>query len=57
MVKVRKHSSKQLSTTTTSKNEVDIILKGGRSGSVEECLTGDRGAAGSNLTSVTALCP
>ena len=27
-----------------------------RSGSVVECLTGDRGAAGSSLTSVTALC-
>ena len=26
-----------------------------RSGSVERCLTGDRGAAGSSLTSVTAL--
>ena len=26
-----------------------------RSGSVVECLTGDRGAAGSNLTSVTVL--
>ena len=28
-----------------------------RSGSVVECLTQDRGAAGSNLTSVTVLCP
>ena len=28
---------------------------GGRSGSVVECLTRDRGAAGSSLTSVTAL--
>ena len=28
-----------------------------RSGSVVECLTRDRGAAGSNLTGVTALCP
>ena len=27
------------------------------SGSVVECLTGDGGAAGSSLTSVTALCP
>ena len=26
-------------------------------GSVVDCLTRDRGAAGSNLTSVTALCP
>ena len=24
---------------------------------MEECLTGDRGAAGSSLTGVTALCP
>ena len=28
-----------------------------RSGSVIECLTRDRGAAGSSLTVVTALCP
>ena len=28
-----------------------------RSGSVVECLTQDRGAEGSNLTGVTALCP
>ena len=28
-----------------------------RSGSVVECLTGDRGTAGSSLTGVTALCP
>ena len=28
-----------------------------RSGLVVECLTKDRGAAGSSLTSVTALCP
>ena len=28
-----------------------------RSGSVVECLTGDRGASGSSLTGVTALCP
>ena len=27
------------------------------SGSVVECLTQDRGAKGSNLTSVTVLCP
>ena len=27
-----------------------------RSGSVVECLTRERGAAGSSLTSVTALC-
>ena len=27
------------------------------SGSVVECLTGDRGAAGSSLTGVTVLCP
>ena len=30
---------------------------GERSGSVVECLTRDRGAAGSSLTGVTALCP
>ena len=28
-----------------------------RSGSVVECLTRDRGAAGSSITGVTALCP
>ena len=28
-----------------------------RSGSVVECLTRDRGATGSSLTSITALCP
>ena len=28
-----------------------------RSGSVVECLTGDRGATGLSLTGVTALCP
>ena len=28
-----------------------------RSGSVVECLTPDRGAAGSSLTGATALCP
>ena len=27
------------------------------SGSVVECLTPDRGAAGSSLTSITVLCP
>ena len=32
-------------------------LSGERSGLVVECLTRDRGAAGSNLTGVTALCP
>ena len=30
---------------------------GERSGSVEECLTRDRRAAGSSLTGVTVLCP
>ena len=28
-----------------------------RSGSVIDCLTPDRGAAGSSLTSITVLCP
>ena len=28
-----------------------------RSGSVVECLTRDRGAAGSSLTDIIALCP
>ena len=28
-----------------------------RSGTVVECLTGDRGAAGSSLTGVSVLCP
>ena len=36
-----------------------IIIRSGWecSGSVVECLTWDRGAAGSSLTSITALCP
>ena len=28
-----------------------------RSGSVVECMAQERGAAGSSLTSITALCP
>ena len=36
------------------KNIYNLIFRE-RSGSVVECLTGDRGVAGSNLTSVTAL--
>ena len=31
------------------------VYNGERSGSVVECLTGDRGAAGSSLTGVTVL--
>ena len=34
-----------------------LALSWERSGSVIECLTRGRGAAGSSLTSVTALCP
>ena len=34
-----------------------LALSWERSGSVVECLTRGRGAAGSSLTSVTALCP
>ena len=33
------------------------IIHGERSGLVVECLTRDRGSAGSSLTGVTALCP
>ena len=33
------------------------LLNRVRSGSVVECLTRDRRAAGSSLTGVTALCP
>ena len=38
---------------------LDLITKlsGERSGSVVECLTRDRGAAGLSLTGVIALCP
>ena len=32
-------------------------LRRERSGSVVECLTQDRGVAGSSLNSITALCP
>ena len=35
---------------------VYLLLRKG-SGSVEECLTWDRGAAGSSLTDITELCP
>ena len=35
----------------------ETILYRERSGSVVECLTQDRGAAGSSFTGVTALCP
>ena len=34
-----------------------IYVKGEGSGSVIECLTRDREAAGSSLTGVTAMCP
>ena len=37
--------------------EFTIKYGGERSGSVVECLTPDGGVAGSNLTSITALCP
>ena len=47
-----------------SQSDVNIIITSictfhmlERSGSVEECLTRDRGTAGSSLTGVTALCP
>ena len=36
---------------------LDTRLRGERSGSVVECLTRDRGAAGSSLTGVTVFCP
>ena len=42
-------------------NNVQLVIKEGAykecSGSVVECLTGDRGAAGSSLTGVTVLFP
>ena len=38
------------------RHKVRILYREG-SGSVVECLTPDRGAAGSSLTDVTALCP
>ena len=40
--------------------DIDSVTTGQtreRSASVVECLTRDRGAAGSSLTGVTALCP
>ena len=41
----------------TVKNWLSLTIARERSGSVVECLTQDRGAAGSSLTGVTALCP
>ena len=38
-----------------SRSEDDLLWE--RSGSLVECLTRDRGASGSSLTGVTALCP
>ena len=37
--------------------QTTIFQDGERRGSVVECLSRDPGASGSNLTSVTALCP
>ena len=42
--------------TKTNKNKQTKIVRE-HSGSVVECLTQDRGIAGSSLTGVTALCP
>ena len=49
----------QTTKVAASKGRVGKILKAywERSGSVVECLTRDRGAAGFSLTGVTALCP
>ena len=35
----------------------DASMPGKRSGSLVECLTRDRGVAGSSVTSVIVLCP
>ena len=48
----RKPSSKHI-----SKQCLPLTLLRERSGSVVECLTRDRRAAGSSLTGVTVLCP
>ena len=45
------------SVTVYSNISVNMLLDRERSGSVVECLTRDRGAAGSSLPCVTALCP
>ena len=50
----------QLLQVAPSKDPDDMLLNAAfreRSGSVVECLTRDRRAAGSSLTGVTALCP
>ena len=39
------------------KNINEVLMKGERSGSVVECLTRDRRAAGSSLIGATALSP
>ena len=46
-----------LTSEITRNESLCAFFCGERSCSVVECLTGDRGAAGSRLTGVTALCP
>ena len=43
--------------STTEPLHYLVIVYRERSGSVVECLTRDRRAAGSSLTGITALCP
>ena len=53
------HSSPSSSSSSSGSNDSAAIYKqnGERSDSVVECMTRDRGAAGSSLTCITALCP
>ena len=43
--------------STLKEPSISYSRQGERSGSVVECLTRDRGVAGSSLTGVTVLCP
>ena len=54
-VKFLKHPTVTVQTNVKLQQNTSIYRE--RSDSVVECLTRDRGAAISNLTSITALCP
>ena len=54
---LKTHNTWRTLTDPKSSLWANTILVREPSGSVVECLTQDRGAAGSSLTGVTALCP
>ena len=55
-LKINKHNKQYSEITTPASGKYGDFFRE-RSGSVVECLTRDRGAAGSSLTGVTALWP